>query len=54
VTVAADDTVTPAYFSQALVKAIPGARLKLFDQGGHLPYHVIDAEYTRTVLDFLS
>src|SRR2546421_2106867 len=54
VTVAADDTVTPPYFSQALVKAIPGARLKLFDQGGHLPYQVIDAEYTRTVLDFLG
>jgi len=54
VTAAADDAVTPAYFSQALVKAIPGARLRLFDQGGHLPYHVIDAEYTRTVLDFLS
>jgi aminoacrylate hydrolase len=54
VTVAADDMVTPAYFSQALVKSIPGAKLKLFDQGGHLLYHVIDAEYTRAVLDFLG
>ena len=54
VTVAADDAVTPAYFSQALVKAIPGAKLRLFDRGGHLLYHVIDAEYTRAVLDFLS
>ena len=54
VTVAADDAVTPAYFSQALVKAIPGAKLKLFDRGGHLLYHVIDTEYTRAVLDFLS
>jgi aminoacrylate hydrolase len=54
VTVAADDMVTPAYFSQALVKAIPGAKLKLFDRGGHLLYHVIDGEYTRAALDFLK
>ena len=46
--------VTPLYFSQALATAIPGARLKVFERGGHMPYHVIDAEYTRTVLEFLS
>jgi aminoacrylate hydrolase len=54
VTVATDDMVTPSYFSQALAKAIPGAKLKVFERGGHMPYHVIDAEYTRAVLDFLS
>jgi aminoacrylate hydrolase len=54
ITVATDDTVTPLYFSQALAKAIPGAKLKVFERGGHLPYHVVDAEYTRTVLDFLA
>jgi len=53
VSVAVDDTVTPLYFSQALAKAIPGAKLKVFEAGGHLLYHVIEAEYTRTVLDFL-
>jgi aminoacrylate hydrolase len=54
VTVAVDDMVTPLYFSQALAKAIPGAKLKVFEAGGHMPYHVIDAEYTRAVLDFLD
>jgi aminoacrylate hydrolase len=54
VTVAVDDMVTPLYFSQALAKAIPGAKLKVFEAGGHMPYHVIDADYTRAVLDFLS
>jgi len=54
VTVAADDMVTPLYFSQVLAKAIPGARLKVFERGGHMPYHVIDEEYTRAVVDFLS
>jgi aminoacrylate hydrolase len=54
VSVAADDVVTPLYFSQALAKAIPGAKLKVFESGGHLLYHVIDREYTRAVLDFLS
>lgn len=54
VTVGADDAVTPLYFSQALVKAIPGAKLKVFERGGHMPYHVVDAEYTHTVLDFLA
>jgi len=54
VTVATDDMVTPLYFSQAIAKAIPGAKLKVFERGGHMPYHVVDAEYTRAVLDFLS
>ena len=54
VTVAAYDMVTPLYFSQGLAKAIPGARLKVFERGGHMPYHVIDEEYTRAVVDFLS
>jgi aminoacrylate hydrolase len=54
VTVAADDMVTPAYFSQALAQAVPGAKLELFERGGHIPYHVIDAEYTRAVIAFLS
>jgi len=54
VSVASDDNVTPLYFSQALAKAIPGAKLKVFERGGHLPYQVIDAEYNRMVLDFLG
>ena len=54
VSVAADDNVTPAYFSEALAKAIPGAKLKVFSQGGHLLYHVIEREYTQAMLDFLK
>jgi aminoacrylate hydrolase len=54
VSVAADDMVTPLYFSQALAKAIPGAKLKVFERGGHLLYHVIDEDYTRAVLDFVK
>jgi len=54
VTVATDDMVTPMYFSQALAKAIPGAKLKVFERGGHMSYHVVDEEYNRVVLDFLS
>ena len=54
VSVAVDDTVTPLYFSQSLAKAIPGAKLKVFESGGHLLYHVVDRDYTGAVIDFLS
>jgi aminoacrylate hydrolase len=54
VTVAADDNVTPAYFAEALVRAIRGARLKVFSGGGHFPYQVFDREYTQAVLEFLK
>jgi aminoacrylate hydrolase len=54
VSVAVDDAVTPLYFSQALAKAIPGAKLKVFEAGGHLLYHVVDREYTQAMLDFLA
>lgn len=53
VMVAADDSVTPPYFSQALAQAIPGAKLKVLPHGGHLLYHVVDREYTAAVLEFL-
>ena len=54
VSVASDDVVTPLYFSQALAKAIPEAKLKVFDGGGHLLYQVADREYTRALIDFFS
>ena len=54
VSVAVDDNVTPAYYSEALAKAIPGAKLNVFEKGGHLPYHIIDRQYTEAVLDFLK
>ena len=53
VSVAADDAVTPAYFAEALAKAIPDASLKLFPWGGHLLYHVVENEYNAAMLDFL-
>lgn len=46
--------MTPLYFSQALARAIPGAKLKVFESGGHLLYPVVDQDYTRTMLDFLE
>ena len=54
VSVADDDNVTPRYFSEALAKAIPGAKLKVFERGGHMPYQVVDEEYNRMVIDFLG
>jgi hypothetical protein len=36
------------------VRAIPGARKKVFARGGHLLYHVVDREYTQTMLEFLK
>lgn len=54
VSVAIDDNVTPAYYSEALAQAIPGAKLKVFEKGGHLLYQVIEREYTQTVRDFLE
>jgi aminoacrylate hydrolase len=54
ISVAADDNVTPAYFTDALVRAIPGAKQKVFDSGGHLLYHVIERQYNQAILEFLK
>jgi aminoacrylate hydrolase len=48
-----DDQITPAYFSEALAAAIPGARLAMFEHGGHFFPRVHPARFQETVLDFL-
>jgi len=48
-----DDQITPAYFSEALAAAIPGAKLAMFEHGGHFFPRVHPARFQETVLDFL-
>jgi aminoacrylate hydrolase len=51
---AADDIVTPAYFSEELARLIMGAELKLFPRGGHCFTQVMPREFNMAVLPFLE
>lgn len=51
---ARDDLITPAYFSEALAKAIPGAELVLLAEGGHFFPRVVPEQFQKTVLAFLE
>ncbi|MBM3558393.1 MAG: alpha/beta fold hydrolase [Alphaproteobacteria bacterium] len=51
---AKDDNQTPAYFSEALAKAIPGARLVLLEGGGHAASRVHPDAFNKLVLEFLA
>jgi aminoacrylate hydrolase len=51
---AADDIVTPAYFSEELARQIRGAELKLFPRGGHCFTQVVPREFNMAVLPFLE
>jgi aminoacrylate hydrolase len=51
---AADDNVTPAYYSEALARAIPHAELKLFATGGHCFTQVMARDFNQAVLPFLQ
>jgi aminoacrylate hydrolase len=51
---ARDDGLTPAYFSEALAGAIPGAQLVLLDSGGHACSRTMTAEFDRQMLAFLD
>jgi aminoacrylate hydrolase len=51
---AADDIVTPAYYSEELARLIPGAELKLFPRGGHCFTQVAPREFNMAVLPFLE
>jgi aminoacrylate hydrolase len=51
---ALDDRITPAYFSRALARAIPGSHLVLLDAGGHFLPIVEPERYGEIVLRFLS
>jgi aminoacrylate hydrolase len=50
---AKDDQLTPAYYSEELAAIIPGARLHLFDRGGHACSRTMPAEFNKVVLEFL-
>jgi aminoacrylate hydrolase len=51
---AADDVVTPAYYSEELARLIKGAELKLFPRGGHCFTQVVPREFNKAVLPFLE
>ena len=53
VAVARDDVVTPLYYSQQLKEAIPGAELKIFDEGGHFVYLEKPVEFNESILEFI-
>lgn len=51
---AADDQLTPSGFQRELAALIPGARLELFDHGGHFFPITCAAEYNASLLRFLA
>jgi len=48
-----DDVATPAYSSQEIAEAIPGATLMLLPYGGHNAHQVVPAELQAQLLAFL-
>lgn len=51
---AADDFLTPAYFSRDLAGRIPGAELKILPRGGHCVSQTQPESFTEAVLSFLE
>lgn len=49
-----NDFITPSYHSEALKRAIPGARLEMLDGGGHSISKTRTTEFNRLVLEFLG
>lgn len=49
-----DDATVPVYFSEDLAAAIPGARLKILDEGGHYSYRRHPETWNRIVDEFLA
>jgi aminoacrylate hydrolase len=50
---ARDDTVTPLYFTEELVRLIPAARAYVLADGGHAYPNVHGAEFRRVMTSFL-
>lgn len=50
---AKDDHLTPAYYSEELAALIPGARLHMFETGGHACSRTMAADFNRVALEFL-
>jgi aminoacrylate hydrolase len=53
VIVARDDMITPAFYSEELASAIPGAKLIVLDGGGHFAPAIHSAPYNAAVGAFL-
>jgi aminoacrylate hydrolase len=53
VVAAQDDIITPAYYSEQLARAIPGAEAKFLPQGGHSFPQTMAREFNHAVLPFL-
>jgi len=53
VIVAADDMITPRFYSDELAERIPGAKLVVLEGGGHFAPNVLPAPYTAAVGAFL-
>ncbi len=51
---AKDDFITPAYFSEALARSIPGAELQLLEKGGHCASETVPEAFNAAVLGFLG
>lgn len=49
-----NDFITPSYFSEALAAAIPGAKLVMFDGGGHSFAKTRAEEFNRELMKLLS
>jgi aminoacrylate hydrolase len=54
VAAAVDDNVTPAYYSEALARAIPNAEFKMFGSGGHNFSYINPRDFNQAVLPFLQ
>jgi len=53
VIVAADDMITPRFYSDELAERIPGAKLVVLEGGGHFAPNVLPVPYTAAVGAFL-
>jgi aminoacrylate hydrolase len=51
---AADDFLTPAYFSRELAERIPGAKLKILPRGGHCVSQTQPESFNEAVVSFLD
>jgi aminoacrylate hydrolase len=51
---AADDFLTPAYFSRDLADRIPNAELNILPRGGHCVSQTLPESFNEVVLDFLE
>lgn len=51
---ARNDVVCPSYFSEQMAAAIPGARLELFDDGGHFFFQMHQDRFNGLIREFIA